>query len=57
MSGDYKPTVVDLLDHIAAVFCDKYCKWPEKYKTEDGDEDGRLYDEKCGDCPLNDLGI
>lgn len=57
MSGDYKPTVVDLLDHMAAVFCDKYCKWPEQYRGDDGEDENALYNEHCKKCPLNDLGI
>ena len=52
-----EPTIAELMNKMAADICDNYCKWPEKYKTEDGDEDGRLYDEKCGDCPLHILGI
>lgn len=55
--SDYKPTVVDLLDHMAVTFCNKYCKWPDEYKTEDGDEDNGLYEQHCNKCPLNLLGI
>lgn len=50
-------TVTELLSKMASEFCDFYCKYPERYATEDGDEDGRLYDEHCAECPFNLLGI
>ena len=46
--------VSEILDHIGAEICDKYCKWPEQYKDEKGDEmECKLYDEHCEKCPLN----
>ena len=57
MTDNFRPTVVDLLDHMAAVFCDKYCKWPEQYRGDDGEDENALYNEHCNMCPLNDLGL
>ena len=46
--------VTEILDHVAAEICDKYCKWPEQYKDDNGDElECKLYDEHCEKCPLN----
>lgn len=50
-------TIMGLLSKMAADFCDNYCKWPEQYQAEDGEEDGKLYEERCVNCPLNILGI
>lgn len=51
-------TVAQLLDEIAAEFCDKYCKFPEVTASERGETDETvdyLYDHYCGDCPLQRL--
>lgn len=49
-----RTTITDMLDRMANEFCSDYCKWPEKYTGEDGVERScRLYEERCGKCPLN----
>lgn len=46
--------VSEILDHMAGEICDKYCKWPEQYKDDTGEElETKLYDEHCEKCPLN----
>ena len=49
-------TITDILDEMAADFCDNYCKWPEKYTVEGIEHSSKLYEEHCGDCPLNWIG-
>lgn len=45
--------VPKLLEHIVEEMCDKYCKWPEKWNTE---EYGDLCESSiCANCPLNRL--
>ena len=51
-----RKTITDILDQMATEFCDNYCKWPEKYTIEGIEHSARLYDEHCGDCPLNWIG-
>ena len=51
-----RKTITDILDEMATEFCDSYCKWPEKYTIEGIEHSARLYDEHCGDCPLNWIG-
>lgn len=48
-----EPTVADLLNRMAADFCDNYCKFPEQYGE---DQEEQLY-KHCENCPLNLLGI
>lgn len=58
MSEDKTPTVVGLLNKVASDFCDNYCRWPWVYRDPDREEDeGRMYEEKCNECPLNILGL
>lgn len=49
-------TVCDILNTVAAQVCDDLCKWPEKYRDGD-DEQEELYAEHCNSCPLRMLGI
>ena len=51
-----RKTITDILDQMAADFCDNYCKWPEKYTEGGVEHSGRLYEERCGECPLNWIG-
>ena len=51
-TGKSNRSVTGLLDDIAAQICNSYCKWPDQYKDENGEETDALYDEKCSDCPL-----
>lgn len=44
-------TIAYQIERIADEICDKICKWPEKYEE---DED-RMYDEHCENCPLTKL--
>lgn len=58
MSEDSKPTVIGLLNKVAAEICNDYCRWPWVYRATDGEEDeDRMYEEKCNECPLNILGL
>ncbi|MEE1048208.1 MAG: hypothetical protein U0M60_12395 [Clostridia bacterium] len=43
-------TVTAILQEVIQKMCDEYCKYPEQYKGEDED---KLYEEKCDNCPLN----
>lgn len=45
-----KQTVTDILHEVIQKMCDEYCKYPEQYTGEDED---KLYEEKCDNCPLN----
>lgn len=38
-----------ILSKIVAELCDHYCKYPEQYV----ENERKLYDEHCADCPLN----
>ena len=48
MSDVMALTITSMLEQISAQMCEEYCKWPEKYESDD-----RLYNEKCSKCPLN----
>lgn len=43
-----------IIERACAEFCDKYCKWPEKW---DADKEGmELYEsEHCANCPTQRL--
>ena len=43
------PSIPDILEEVAGVICDGYCKFPEIYKDRPEQE---LWDECCADCPL-----
>ena len=54
MNGQEKPSIRDILDEIAAEFCDKYCKWP--YLWDDEKEGMDLCEsEHCENCPMTRL--
>lgn len=36
------------LEEIATEICDKYCKYPEKYRNEE-----KMFGEACDQCPLD----
>ena len=47
---------------VASDICKNYCKYPVIYKPthiEDVDDDymGRMFDEKCEQCPFRKLGL
>ena len=51
-------TVIQIIEDVAGSMCDKYCKYPQKYKKKYQDEDeahNRMIDEVCEDCPLSKL--
>jgi RNase P subunit RPR2 len=43
-------TITELLEEIKGQVCDKYCRFPEAYPEN---EQERMYEEKCNNCPLN----
>ena len=55
-------TVVGILNEVANDICKNYCKYPVIYEPthiEDVDDDymGRMFDEKCEQCPFRKLGL
>ena len=47
--------IMQTLEKIASDICDKYCKYPDIYATEYGDNDEafeKMCDERCEQCPL-----
>lgn len=50
-------TVTQLLNDMAAKFCNDYCRWPWVYRDGNEEDEGRMYEEKCNKCPLNILGL
>lgn len=57
MSEEKTPTVAGLLHKVASDICNHYCKFPDIYKDPDGEDNERLWDERCENCPLNTLGL
>lgn len=45
------PPIGKVLEDICSDICDNYCKWPEKYET-DNESQERMYEEHCDKCPL-----
>ena len=48
-------TVCMLLEQQLEKLCDDYCKWRDKYFSENKDPDiaqDKLCNEKCVDCPI-----
>ena len=48
-------TIPNVLEEIASAVCDRYCKYPEQYEKEYGDEDEayeKLWTERCAECPV-----
>ena len=55
-----EPTVMSIIEEVAGQICDKYCKYPDIYKPEhipsiDDDYMGRMFQDKCRECPLKRL--
>ena len=44
-------TLYNILNSVIEEMCDKYCKYPESYD----EDDDKLYEERCDNCPLNRL--
>ena len=44
-------TVYNIINSVVEEMCDKYCKYPDIYD----EDDDKLYDEQCNNCPLNRL--
>lgn len=42
-------------EDLAAEICDHYCKFPEAYDTGHDDDNDRMIEEKCNNCPLGEL--
>ena len=42
-------------EDIAAKICDKFCKFPEAYDTGHDDDNERMIEEHCNNCPLGEL--
>lgn len=52
MDGVSTQNVRTIIEQACAEFCDKYCKWPEKWNTEK--EGMKLCEsEHCEKCPVN----
>lgn len=39
-------------EEMKSLMCDKYCKFPEAYSTGQEDDNERLINERCNNCPL-----
>jgi hypothetical protein len=50
--SDKQECVVDIIRKVVEEMCDKHCKFPEQYSEEDEE---KLYEEHCNNCPLNKL--
>jgi hypothetical protein len=50
--SDKQECVVDIIRKVVEEMCDKHCKLPEQYSEEDEE---KLYEEHCNNCPLNKL--
>ena len=50
--SDKQESVVNIIQKVIEEMCNKYCKFPEQYSEEDEE---KLYDEHCKNCPLNKL--
>lgn len=53
-------TVTEIMNEVIEDICDNYCKYPLIYKPArvceiDDDYMGRMFQEKCENCPLRKL--
>ena len=55
MRHEKQTTVFGILEDVANEMCDKYCKYPDEYAKQYGEDDERMCDEVCNKCPLNKL--
>lgn len=56
--GENKITVEHIVEEVSEEICEKHCKWPEAYRSENEDPDiawNKCLTEKCDNCPLRRL--
>ncbi len=44
---------VEKEEDLKGLICDRYCKFPEAYDHGQKDDEERLHEERCNNCPLN----
>ena len=55
LDASNKAMNVSEMEHIAGEICDHYCKFPEAYYTGQDDDNDRMIEERCNNCPLGKL--
>lgn len=50
--SDKRESVVNIIQEVIEEICDNHCKFPDQYSEENEE---RLYEEHCDNCPLNKL--
>lgn len=45
-------SVTDIIEEVKGQICDRYCKYPSQYTSEEWEE---VFEEICSDCPLDRL--
>lgn len=48
-------TVTEQIEAIVEDFCNHYCKYPQEAQHLNDEEFNKFVDEKCGNCPLQQL--